>query len=38
MDHCQELACFIIMGDHVMETINWRINCEYVKFQTNDVH
>jgi len=38
MDHCQELACFINLGDHVMEAINWRINCEYMKFQANDVH
>jgi hypothetical protein len=38
MHHCQELTCFINLGDHVMEAINWKINYEYMKFQANDVH
>jgi len=32
MDYCQELACFIDLGDHVMDTIMWRMNYEFTKF------
>jgi hypothetical protein len=32
MDYCQELVCFTGLGDHVMETIMWKMNCEFTKF------
>jgi hypothetical protein len=38
MDYCHEPTNFINLGDHVMETIMWRVSYEFTKFQAIDAH
>jgi hypothetical protein len=38
MDYCHELTYFINLGDYAMETIMWRVSCEFTKFQAIDAH
>jgi hypothetical protein len=38
MDYCHELTYFINLGDCAMETIMWRLSCEFTKFQATDAH
>jgi hypothetical protein len=38
MDYCHELTYFINLGDRAMETIMWRVNYEFTKFQATYAH